>query len=288
MTDKKIAIISDTTSDIPQELLKKHNIYRVPLYVIWGQEELKDQFEITSEAFYTRLDKDPVTPRTSQPTPKDFLDVLEQAKADGADEAIIITISSGLSGTHESANQAATSAPIPTQVLDSYSASMGHGWQVLAAARARDNGASAAEILDAARRVRNNLQLIFTLDTLEYLHKNGRIGGASRLLGSALNIKPKLYVDHEQGSVETSGRTRTRKKALQSVYDDFLEAIEGKKNIRAAVLHALVEAEANEIIEKLRQEIQPVEIITGVFSPVIGAHTGPGSIVITGYGEDKA
>lgn len=286
MPENKIAIISDTTSDIPEELRKKHNIYRVPLYVIWGDEELKDQFEITSEQFYTRLNSDPVTPRTSQPSPEDFLEILQKAKDDGAEEAIIITISGSLSGTHKSANQAATTAPIPTQVLDSYSASMGHGWQVLAAARAREVGASSNEMLDAARKVRANLQLIFTLDTLEYLHKGGRIGGASRLLGSALNIKPKLYVDHEQGSVETSGRTRTRKKALQSVYDDFLEAIDGQTNIRAAVLHAMVEDEANQLIEKLKAEISPVEIVEGIFSPVIGVHTGPGGIVITGYGED--
>lgn len=286
MTDKKIAIISDTTFDLPVALIEKHKIYRVPLYVIWGTEELKDQFDISSEDFYSRLEADPVLPRTSQPTPKDFTDMIAKAKADGADEAVIITISGSLSGTVESAKQAATDAAVPTTVADSYSASMGHGWQVLAAARARDAGADVAGIVEAANKVRNELHLIFTVDTLEYLHKGGRIGGASRLLGSALNIKPKLYVDHEKGSVASSGRTRTRKRALQSVHDDFLEAVEGKKNIRAAVLHAMVEDEAKMLIEKLEESIKPIEIITGIFSPVIGVHTGPGGIVITGYGED--
>jgi len=281
----KIAIVTDSTSDLPKDLFEKHKIYITPLYVIWGTDQLKDQVDITSEAFYERLPTDPKHPTTSQPTPKDFLNTLEQAKADGAEEALIITISSQLSGTFESANIAASQGPIPTKVFDSRSASLGLGYQVLAAARANSGEADVDSLMDKALEVRNRMSLLFTVDTLDYLHKGGRIGGAQKLLGSTLNIKPQLYVD-ESGAVATGGRTRTRKRALSSIYQEFAEALRSKSKVRVAVTHAVTEDEANDLIELLKADLNPTEVITGLLSPVIGVHTGPGGIALSGYWED--
>jgi DegV family protein with EDD domain len=282
----KIALITDSTSDVPAELIKEYGIYVVPLYVLWGAEQFLDRVTIQPDELYARLQTDPVHPSTSQPTPKDFADMYEQVRKDGAEEAVVVCLSDGLSGTVDSALQAQEMSDLPVHIVDSKSVSMGLGWQVLAAARAREAGGDAEAMVAATAKVRETLSVIFTVDTLEYLHKGGRIGAAAKLLGTALQLKPSLLIDPKVGIVEAGAKIRTRKKALETVYQTFFEKYAGKKNLRIAILTINCPEESNEWAEQIKAEYSPVELFITPTSPVVGIHGGPGTLGIVGYVED--
>jgi len=281
----KIALITDSTCDIPQEYLKKYDIQVVPLTIIWAGEQFRDGVDLQAEDFYRRLETDPVLPTTSQPTPQEMVLAYEEAKNRGAEEILILTISSAMSGTHESAKAAAKMMDIPVFVQDSKANSMSLGWQVLAAARERENGGSVQSMMNAADMARNSMVYLITLDTLEFLHKGGRIGGASHFIGNLLNLKPQISVDHQSGEVAGGRRSRTRKKALVDLYDDFFSQLDTEKNIRIAVLHNAALGEAQEIVSKINEEFHPQEILVSMVSPVLGVHTGPRAVAICGYTE---
>jgi len=281
----KIALLTDSTCDIPQEFLDKYDIKVVPLTIIWGGEQFQDGVNLMAKDFYTRLEEDPTLPTTSQPTPQQMVLAYEAAKNNGAEEVLIITISSAMSGTHESAKAAADMVDIPVNILDSKANSMSLGWQVLAAARARESGGDLQAMIRAADQARSSMAFIITLDTLEYLHKGGRIGGASHFIGNLLNLKPQISVDHKSGEVAGGRRSRTRKKALADLFVDFFDQVDREKPLRIAVLHNAALEEAEVLAEKIKSEINPVEIIISIVSPVLGVHTGPRAVAICGYSE---
>jgi DegV family protein with EDD domain len=281
----KIALLTDSTCDIPQEILDKYDIKVVPLTIIWGEEQFQDGVNLTATDFYKRLETDPSLPTTSQPTPQQMVLAYEAAKNNGAEEVLIITISSAMSGTHESAKAAASMVDFPVKVLDSKANSMSLGWQVLASARARENGGDLQAMIDAADQARSTMVYIITLDTLEYLHKGGRIGGASHFIGNLLNLKPQISVDHNSGEVAGGRRSRTRKKALNDLFVDFFDQVDREKPLRIAVLHNAALEEAKTLTEKIKSEINPAEIIISIVSPVLGVHTGPRAVAICGYTE---
>jgi len=283
---KKIALITDSTSDIPAELRKQYSIDIVPLTIVWGQEQFLDGVDLSAEAFYTRLAADKVLPTTSQPTPKDFLNAYQKAKTNGADEIVVIVISSAMSGTIGSARTAAEGFELPVHIYDSRSNSMSLGWQVLAAARARENGADAQGMIDAADRVRKNLHYHIALETTDYLFSGGRIAGAAKLINGFLHIRPQIRVNHETGSVEAGDVSRTRSQAIERLYSSFFKYIDPTKPLRIAVLHNAALAEAEALAEKVRAEFKPVELILSIVSPVLGVHTGPQAIALCGYNEE--
>ena len=280
-----IALITDSTCDIPPLLMEQYNIIRAPQYLIWGTEQLRDQIDISTEAFYERLLNDPIHPKTAKPSAADFAAHIEEAKANGAEEAVIITLSSQMAGVIDSARQAQDMVDIPIHAVDSLSVSMGLGWQVLAAARAREAGGDAEAMVAAANKVRETLAVIFSVDTLEYLHKGGRIGGAAKLVGTALDLKPQLYVDHTTGRIEPGERTRTRKKALERVYHAFFEQMDTSKPMHVTVLHIAAEEEAKTFSERIKGEYNPGELLFSLTSPIVGTHGGPGTLGIAGYYE---
>lgn len=284
-TKNNIALITDSTCDLPRQYLEQYNIEVVPLTIIWGEEQFRDGVDLSPEDFYQRLGKDPVIPTTSQPTPQEMVQVYEKVKENGAEEIVILTISSAMSGTYTSASKAAELMDIPVHVLDSRANSMSLGWQVLAAARAREKGGDVQAMLSAAEKARGSMVLMISLDTLEFLHKGGRIGGASHFIGTLLNLKPQITVNHHSGEVEGGRRSRTRKKALADLYTDFFAQIDSGKSLRVAVLHNAALEEAEEIANQIREEFQPEELIIGIVSPVLGVHTGPGAVAICGYTE---
>jgi len=281
----KIALLTDSTCDIPLEYLDKYDIQVIPLTIVWGGEQFKDGVDLTADDFYQRLETDPTIPTTSQPTPQQMVLAYEEAKVKGAEEILIITISSAMSGTHESAKAAAEMVEIPVTVLDSKSNSMSLGWQVLAAARAREEDGDLKAMVAAADRARSTMAYIITLDTLEYLHKGGRIGGASHFIGNLLNLKPQIMVDHHSGEVVGGRRSRTRKKALADLFEDFSNQIDPGKPLRIAVLHNSALEEAQVLAEKIKSELDPVESIISIVSPILGVHTGPRAVAICGYTE---
>ena len=285
MMNKTIALITDSTCDLPRQYLEQYNIEVVPLTIIWGEEQFRDGVDLSPEDFYQRLGKDPVIPTTSQPTPQEMVQAFESVKEKGADEIVILTISSAMSGTNESAKKAAELVDIPVHVQDSKANTMSLGWQVLAAARAREAGGDVQAMLSAAKKARGSMVLMISLDTLEFLHKGGRIGGASHFIGTLLNLKPQITVNHHSGEVEGGRRSRTRKKALTDLYTDFFAQIDSGKSLRVAVLHNAALEEVEETANQIREEFQPEELIIGIVSPVLGVHTGPGAVAICGYTE---
>ena len=285
MPDHKIALITDSTCDLPQALREQYAINVLPLTVIWGDEQLRDGVDILPEAFYDRLVTDPVYPTTSQPTPQDFLNIYERVQQQGAQEIVVITISSAMSGTYESAKLAAPIIDMPVHVVDSKSNSMSLGWQVLAAARAREAGGDVKAMIAAADAARKTMVYIVTLDTLEYLRKGGRIGGASAFIGTLLNFKPQIMVNHETGMVEAGRRTRTRQKAIQALYNDFFDRLNTSKPMRIAVLHNAALPEAEALAARVQAEFAPRELVISIVSPVLGVHTGPRAIALCGYTE---
>ena len=286
MSSQKIALITDSTCDIPQEMRDQYDLHIVPLYVIWDHEELKDEVDITADQFYDRLPRDPHHPTTSQPTPADFTRKYDELAAAGYEEAVVIAISDKLSGTLDSAKQAASDSNLKLHLYDSRSISMGLGWQVLAAARARDNGADAEGMVAAADRARRSGVVIFTVDTLEYLHRGGRIGAAAKLLGTALQLKPQLIIDHENGIVEAGERIRTRSKAIESVYSGFFAKMDTSQPLHLTVMHVAAEEEAMELADRIRADYNPAEMFVTKTSPVIGVHGGPGTLGLVGYYGD--
>lgn len=279
----KIALITDSTCDLPEKFLRKYDIKVVPLTIIWGEDQYQDGVDLGADEFYQRLDEDSTIPTTSQPTPQQIVRAFDSAQKGGAQEILMITISRAMSGTHASALQAADLVDIPVRVVDSKANSMSLGWQVLAAARAREKGGDIDEMIQAAESARGSMVYIISLDTLEYLHKGGRIGGASHFIGNLLHLKPQISVDHQTGEVAAGRRSRTRKKALAELYRDFFAQMDLSKTLRIAVLHNAALEEAQEIVRRIEQEIQPVEIIVSIVSPVLGVHTGPRAIAICGY-----
>jgi len=281
----KTALITDSTCDLPEEYLEKFDIQVIPLTIVWGDDQFLDGVDLLAEEFYQRLDTDPTIPTTSQPTPQQMVQAFDRAEEGGAEEILIITISSAMSGTHESALKAAELVDVPVRVLDSKANSMSLGWQVLAAARAREKGGSIDEMVRAAEKARGSMVYIITLDTLDYLHKGGRIGGASHFIGNLLHLKPQISVDHQTGKVAGGRRSRTRKKALADLYKDFFTKVDISKTLRIAVLHNAALEEARELVHRIEEEFQPVEIILSIVSPVLGVHTGPRAVALCGYSE---
>ncbi len=285
MTGHKIALITDSGCDLTDEMLHKHAIDMVPLYVIWGQENLRDRLDLTPEDFYARLVSDPVHPSTSQPAPGDFVQAIERAQQRGAEEAVIVTISSGMSSTYEAAMQASQMTDFPVTVIDSKANSLSQGFVVLAAAQARDAGGSVADIQAAVKQVRRSLVTMLYVDTLEYLHKGGRIGAAARWVGTALNLKPQLYVDHATGKIEPGQRARSRSKALDMMYHAFFKKLDTSKPLHIGLIHALEPTEVAAIAARIEREYKPVELLIATTSPMMGVHTGPGAMAFCGYTE---
>lgn len=279
----EIALITDSTCNIPQSMIEQYHISVQPQYLIWGTEELRDQVDIDIETFYERLKVDPNHPTSSQPTKADFVKTILELQETGAREFVIITLSHQMSGTFESARLAQEELDLPVHILDSLSVSMGLGWQVIAAARARENGGDAQAMLDAANAVRETVQIMFSVDTLEFLHRGGRIGGAAKLVGTALNLKPQLYVDHTTGRIEPGQKTRTRKKALEYTYQSFFEKLDTSRPTRIAVMHVDAEAYAEHFASRIMEEYNPAELFTASVAPVVGVHAGPGTVGICGY-----
>jgi DegV family protein with EDD domain len=281
----RIALVTDSTCDIPSEWIKQYNINVVPLTIVFGDQSYLDGIELPAQEFYERLPNETHHPTTSQPAPGAFLQAYRQAAAAGAEEILVITISSAMSGTIESARRAAEETPIPVHILDGKNNSMGLGWQVIAAARTQEAGGGLQEMIAAAERVRDSMVYYISLDTIEYLSKGGRIAEAARFLSSVLNIKPLIYVNHDTGTVGASIPARSRKSAIDGLYKEFFRHVEANLPLHITVLHNNALQEARELTERIAREYSPKEMFISIVSPVLGVHTGPRAIAICGYAE---
>jgi DegV family protein with EDD domain len=274
----KIAFITDSTAYIPKELLEEYPISVAPQVLIWGGQTYQDGVDIQPKEFYTRIKNAKVMPTTSQVTPKTFKEIFDQRLAEGY-EILTIVVSEQLSGTLASAIQAREMLPgAPIEIVDSNTTAMAMGFHVLAAARAAMEGASLAECKAIAEKARQHTGVIFAVDTLEFLYRGGRIGGATRFLGTALNMKPILEVTG--GRVEAIERVRTRSKSLNRVVELVQERVAGRQPVRLATLHANSPDDAQILLDDTSQKVKSIESIFSEVSPVVGNHAGPGTVGI--------
>jgi DegV family protein with EDD domain len=276
----KIAIVTDSTSFLPAELIKKHNITVTPLILIWDKQTFQDGIDIQPSEFYTRLKTAKTMPSSSQTSPATMQSTFQSLVYQGF-EILGLFISSKLSGTVQSAIQGKElmgAAGKKVTIIDSFATSVNLGLIVLATARASESGANLIDCIAVAEKTRSNSGVFFAVDTLEFLHRGGRIGGAQRFVGSMLNLKPILAL--EEGKVEGIERIRTKSKAHDRVVELVAEKVNGKSNIRLAIAHANASADARAMLGHAAKRLNPVEAIFTEVSPVVGAHTGPGTVAL--------
>lgn len=272
----KVAIVTDSSPYIPDKIIKENQIHVVPLTVIWGEEHYYDGVDITPVEFYQRLKTAKVMPSTSQPSVADFEVLFRSLHEDGY-EILAVLLSEALSGTISSATQAKKLLPEANiEIVNSKTLAMALGFHVLAAAKAAQQGASLAECKRIAEEARDHSGVIFVLDTLEFLHRGGRIGGAQRFVGSLLNVKPVLAI--EDGLIVPLDSVRTEKKALERIVELIVDRTKGHKNIRLATLHANNPETAQFILDEASKRLSPIEQVFSEVSPVIGTHAGPGAV----------
>jgi len=273
----RLRLVCDSTADLDRAYAAELGLTVVPLRVIFGEDELLDGVEISTAEFYQRMRVDPHHPHTSQPTPAEFEAVFRRL-GEEAETIICTTISAGLSGTYSSAMQAREALPdLDIRVVDTESVGPCHTAAVRVAVTLRDRGASADQVLAALERLRRTQKLVFTLETLEYLRRGGRIGGARALLGSILNIKPILTL--VDGKVEAMDRVRTYPRALERLVEEVRSATErwGKTTVFAA--HAASPEQAEAVAERVARITGEKPGIVEV-GAVLGCHAGPGAFGI--------
>ncbi|MGB2694688.1 MAG: DegV family protein [Dehalococcoidia bacterium] len=271
---KQVRIVTDSTADLPPEIAKQLEISVVPLQVIFGEETFRDGVDLKSEEFFQQLQSSKEHPRTSQPSLGDFQQFYERLAAE-TDRILSIHLSSRLSGTVETARQAALPfiGRCEIDVLDSRSASMAMGLAVMAAARAARAGSDLATCAAVTRSVLQREEIAVALDTLEYLRRGGRIGRAQAFLGGILRLKPILSI--RDGEVHPISRVRTRRKALDEV---LRICTEGRPVEEAAIMHATTPDDARRLADEVAHRWPGARIHIGRFGPVLGAHGGPGLI----------
>jgi DegV family protein with EDD domain len=279
-----VAVVTDSTSYLPPELVESRGIHVVPLYVVFGPERTVPEVDITDyPAFFEELRSAEKLPSTSQPSVGDFTSVFEPLLAEGR-EIVSVHISGGLSGTPEAARQAKQALERDgkggdrIEVIDSTTAAGGLGFMVLAAAKAAAEGKSAKEVAEHVRRARNELKLWFVIDTLEFLKRGGRIGAASAWIGSTLKVKPILTVENEMTPVE---RVRTSGRALERMVDYARQRKDSGADAWSAQ-HINAPDACQELIERCTQVYGRPPTIVSEIGPVLSAHTGPGLLGMGG------
>jgi len=270
-----VRIVTDRTCDITAELEKELSITNIPVYLVFGQTTFRDGVDITTDQFYQKLLHEPVYPTTSQPTPKDFVDVFNTLSQE-ADGILAIHISKKLSGTINSAEQAVkmVTTKKPIEIIDSLSVSMGLGLQVIAAARMAKQGKNLAEISAAVKNMVPNTKVFILFDTLEYLAKGGRIGKAKSLMGAILNVKPMISV--KDGELVPSGQVRSRSKGKEKLLE-FANSLKGVEDL--AVIHSTTPDEAREMANSITS-FPKERIHVQRIGPVLATHAGPGVLGI--------
>ncbi|NLU49620.1 MAG: DegV family protein [Syntrophomonadaceae bacterium] len=280
--EEKIALVTDSSCDLPEQVIKEYGIHVLPLRVIYPSREYRDVCDITPQEVYARMSQE--VPTTSQPPAGEIRELLARLKTEGFTKVLAIHISGGLSGTSDLVKSVSREfRNLETRVIDSKSLSMGLGFLVYEAARGVARGLNFQRILENIRAKQKTVRLFYVLETLEYLRRGGRLGLVAAALGGMLDLKPIISVN-EEGKYFTFCKVRGRKKSVDKLVEVVDKAIAGKKVV-AAVMHGGAPLEG----EQLRKRIQGlssgniVELLFGQISPVLGVHTGPGLLGVCFY-----
>jgi DegV family protein with EDD domain len=277
-----IRFVTDSTCEAPDELLSHPAVAVAPLYVLFGQESLRDNVDITRDEFWRRLPSANPLPTTSQAPPSDFLFPFRQY-TDAGDEVITLVISGKLSRTYDSAISARAELPDrPIDVIDSLTTSVGLGLLLQDGLRLAEAGKTRSEIVAALNARRADIHIMFALDTLEYLARGGRIGKAQAFLGTTLNFKPLLAIVN--GEIAPLSRARGKRKALQDMIDHLAHQVTDRgPKVHLAVMDACAPEEAAEVAKALSARFESPNIWQAQLGPVLGTHVGPGTIGAAAY-----
>jgi DegV family protein with EDD domain len=283
MNSGRIAVVTDSSAYIPAEALGDLNVPVIPLWLFWGDDRFRDGVDIDPPTFYRRLRESKDLPTTSQPSTGEFAEFFRRVAAE-ADAIVGIFVTSKLSGTVANAQAVqAQLGDLKIRVVDSLSTSMALGFMVLAAARAAAAGKSLDKVVAAAEEMRDKVRLLIAVDTLEYLHRGGRVSGAKWLVGTALNIKPVLhFVD---GILEPLAQVRTKRKAIARLLTITEEWLSGKRMAEAAVIDVDCPEEGDRLAEDVKERFGVSTVLRTTVSPAIGTHAGPGTVGLVYYPE---
>ncbi len=279
----RVQIITDSSSNVPDEYLARLGIIEVPANIHFGKVAFLNKVELSLEEFYRRLATVDQLPTTSQPTPGQFSVAYERAAAEGADQIVAVCVSSLLSGTYNSAVIAAETAPVPTQVWDCQHASMGAGWQAIVAAELVRAGADVPAILAGLAQVRARMQLVCTPANLRYLIASGRAPKLRGTLGDMLNIKPILTAT--EGRLEPTGQVRGQHRAFEAMLSQVAAAV-GEQPARVAVGHCNVPDQALAFLQMVRDRLNVAEELVFDLGPALAALGGPGLVGMAVYALD--
>ena len=281
MNNDKILVVTDSSSSLPEELIKELDIRVIPLWLIWDDHCYQDGVDIDPHTFYQRLRTSESLPSSTQPSAVEFKEFFRKL-TDECSGIVNVLASSKISGTVESAEAAKDFAPgLQIRVVDSLFSAMGEGLVAVAAARAAASGKAIDEVVAVAENTRDHTHLLFVVDTLEYLHKGGRIGGAKRLLGTALNIKPILHF--EDGTIQPLSQTRTKSRGIEELLNIAAERLGAGVMAEAAVVHVDCLEEGRSLVEKVKECFNPTLVHLSDVSPVVGTHVGPGALGLAFY-----
>lgn len=277
----KLAIVTDSTTSIPENLLKELKIHTVPYYIHRGSEVLRDLATIDRETFYKWLPSATQLPTTASPGPGDYIKSYQHlAEEEDVEEIVSIHMTSKGSGAYQAAMAAKSMIGdilprLKVEVIDTLNVSMCHGWMAIEAARAALANKSLTEVVSRVRNMIPLTRMIQTADTLKYLYMGGRIGRAKHLIGSLLNIKP--LIGMEDGIIVPLGTARSRKQAYRMMVDIVEKTVGEGGKIKIAYVHAAAMEEAQKIKELVDERIKVVEDLFAELSPALGVHTGPGT-----------
>lgn len=279
---KNVAIVTDSTAGLPAELVEELGIHVVPQLLVQGGRTYLDGVDITATEVYRRLRAGQAEFTSAAPSIPEFLSVY-QAAMQGASAVLSIHMPPELSHTYNVALAASAQvAGVPAVVFNSNSAAIGQGFVVLEAARAAVAGATLEQVVCRAEEISAKLQFLFTLDTFEYLRKSGRMGATAALLGDMLQVRPVLYLP--RGRVEVLARPRTKRRAIRLILREMAK-LPWDRPMHAAIAHADVLPEAEDLRRTVAERFRCAELLLTEFTPVVGAHTGPGLLGIAFYAE---
>jgi DegV family protein with EDD domain len=276
-----IHIVTDSTCDLPDLLVKQHSIHMVPIHIQFGTETFRDGQTIDKATFYRRVEQEGALPKTSQPPPSDFVEMY-QSIASPSDEILSIHVTGKLSGTFNSAQMAAEAVAerVQVRVFDSWAGSAGLGFMCLEAARMAEAGKSTAEILKRLEAARPHVNHLFMLANLKFAEMSGRVNKLQAALASLLNIKPIIFT--EGGMMEVAEQVRTRKKAVERVIELARERV-GEATVHLAVIHAQAPEEAIELLKRAERVFRCSETFVHDLALSLAVHFGPGTLAIVTY-----
>lgn len=280
---KKIAVVTDSVATIPDALVEELGIHVVPIVLNFSGRSYRDGVDLTPTEFYRLLATADPPPTTSTPSVGDLAAIYEAAARDAAG-VVGVHVTSELSSVYETAVMAGRMLEgVPVRVIDSRSATMAQGFVALEAARVAGAGGDLDAIAARAEAVAGKARFFAFLETLEYLQRGGRIGGVAAMMGNALHVKPVLHV--VSGRVEAFARPRTRRRATQTLLDTMTAQV-GDRPVHAAVLHADCEEDALELRKRVADRFDCLELLVAEFTPVMGAHTGPGVLGLAFFTDE--